>query len=284
MVKNICSAMPSEATATAYCSSCTAWDSTWQNNFLLGLELFTAKLASGLGRETIGRCRGQFTLPVFSRQYLARYTADPGLHSARVIFDQGLGNLSNTFAKYYSTNPTYYIPCFYHTFFPFWQHPIFSSLSYNRSWCIFSVCFLLCPLIFQHPNSQRTKPTSQFGVTQVRFQPIVSCQGTYQAAVSVPCLGAPFSRGIWAVGIKNCAVTVPTLRPLGLLEMRKSRLCVCPSLGPHGLLELLTLQGLLPKQHPDVCRGSSSAGSNIPWPSSALQFQGLALPARPFPT
>lgn len=170
-------------------------------------------------------------LPVFSRQYLARHTADPGLQSARVIFDEDLGNLSNTFAKYYSTNPTYYIPCFYHTFFPFWQHPIFSSLSYNRSWCIFSVCFLLCPLIFQNPNSQRTKPTSQFGVTQVRFQPIVSCQGTYQDAVSVPCLGAPFIRCIWTVGIKKCAVTVPTLRPLGLLEMRKSRLCVRPSLG-----------------------------------------------------
>lgn len=32
--------------------------------------------------------------------------------------------------------------------------------------------------------------------------------------------------------------------------------------GPEVLLELLTLQGLLPRQHPDVCRGCSSAGSN----------------------
>lgn len=137
----------------------------------------------------------------------------------------------------------------------------------------------------------------------MRFQPIVSCRGTYQDAVSVPCLGAPFIRCIWTVGIKKCAVTVPTLRPLGLLEMRKSRLCVCPSLGtsrvPHAapalallsplgtgaevLLELLTLQGLLPRQHPaplpapDVCRGSSSAGSDIPWPSSELRSNFMAL-------
>lgn len=122
----------------------------------------------------------------------------------------------------------------------------------------------------------------------MRLQPIVPCRGTYQDAGSVPCLGAPFTRGIWAVGIKKCAVTVPTLRPLGLLEMRESRLCVCPWLGtapcaPHcscpgeqGPEELLEL---LPRQHPapDVCRGSFSAGSNIPWPSSELCSNPMAL-------
>lgn len=62
----------------------------------------------------------------------------------------------------------------------------------------------------------------------MRFQPIVSCRETYQDAVFVPCLGAPFIRCIWTVGIKKFAVTVPTLRPLRLLEMRKSMLCACP--------------------------------------------------------
>lgn len=62
----------------------------------------------------------------------------------------------------------------------------------------------------------------------MRFQPIVSCRETYQDAVFVPCSGAPFTRCIWTVGIKKFAVTVPTLRPLELLEMRKSMMCACP--------------------------------------------------------
>lgn len=152
-----------------------------------------------------------------------------------VIFDEYLGNLSNTFAKYYSTNPTYYIPCFYHTFFPFWQHPIFSSLSYNRSWCIFSVCFLSAPL-FSRFLIARGLNLQVSLESLVRFQPLVSCWKTYQDAVFVPCLGDPFIRCIWTVGIKKFAVTVPTLRPLRLLEIRKSTLCVCPLTTSPGFL------------------------------------------------
>lgn len=37
----------------------------------------------------------------------------------------------------------------------------------------------------------------------MRFQPIASCRETYQDAVFVPCLGAPFIRCIWTVGIKK---------------------------------------------------------------------------------
>lgn len=96
----------------------------------------------------------------------------------------------------------------------------------------------------------------------MRFQPIVSCRGTYQDAVSVPCLGAPFIRCIWTVGSKKCAVTVPTLRPLGLLEMRKSRLCVCapgwahPRV-PHG--------GQSCSWSFSPCQGSSPGSSSSSW-------------------
>lgn len=145
----------------------------------------------------------------------------------------------------------------------------------------------------------------------MRFQPIVSCRGTYQDAVSVPCLGAPFIRCIWTVGIKKCAVTVPTLRPLGLLEMRKSRLCVRPSLGtspcatrcsrpraPHtfGNRGRGAPGASHPARAPPQAAPSSSASSwclqrfllsrirhSLALLRAAFQLHGFALPALPFP-
>lgn len=57
----------------------------------------------------------------------------------------------------------------------------------------------------------------------MRFQPIGSCWETYQDAVFVPCLRAPFIRCIWTVGIKkNLLSLYPPWGPYGYWKWERA--------------------------------------------------------------